>query len=209
MLQAPFNNLIITVATKYIKNISDILRVAAIENNSSVDSVDIVNIVGTVISIPKSITTEKRGYEGFATKDILIGDTAIFRFDVIHAFNDTTKGDRSFKNLIWYSGKEYWLCDIQKVFGIIRDGEIKMINGYVMLTDFEPKKIVLPAHMRNVRGTQQSEIMHIGSSKVNEKPINAIQGDNVFFNPILAAKYQIKGKPFRIIQQEKILGKVA
>lgn len=210
MLIAPFNNIIVQVATKYISNISNILKVAAIENNSSVDSTDIVNIVGTVISIPKSITTEIRGYEGFSTKDIQVGDTAIFRFDVIHAFKSTSAEQGIvYKNRIWYNGKEYWLCDIQKVFGIIRNEEIKMVNGYVMLTDFEPKKIILPAHMRNVRGTQQSKIMHIGSSKITEKQISATMGDTVFFNPNLAAKYQIKGKPFRIIQQDKILGKIA
>ncbi len=208
MLVAPFNNIIVQVATKYISNISSILKIAAIEANSSVDSTDIVNIVGTVISIPKKITTDVRGYAGFSTKDIQVGDTAIFRFDVIHAFTDMSKTESKYKNMIWYYGQEYWLCDIQKVFGVIRNGEIIMVNGYVMLTDFEPKKIFLPAHMRNIKGTQKSEVMHIGAAKTNAIQILAAKGDEVFYNPNQAAKYQINNKPFRIIQQDKILGKL-
>lgn len=207
MIQSIQNNLLLKVEPLYISNISSILKIAAIENNSSVDSADIVNIIGEVISIPKSITTDKRGYEGFSTKDIQMGDTAIFRFDLIHEFKMLSKTERTYKNRIWYRGQEYWSCDIQKIFGVIRDGEIKMINGYVMLTDFEEPKIILSQSNSGARQSQQSEVIHIGNSKENEKPIYANQNDTVFYNPINSAKYQIKGKPFRIIQQDKIFGK--
>lgn len=208
MVQAAQNNVYIKVAHKYIANLSSILKLASIENNSSVDPSDLVQIIGEVVSIPKTITTEKRGYEGFSAKDIRVGDTAIFRYDLIYNFvKQTPEGDPVYKNRIWHDGQELWCCDIQKIFGVIRDGEIIMINGYVMLSDFVEPKIVLAAHARKVRNAQKSEIMHIGGARLNENPISAVQGDTVFYNPNLAAKYQIKGKPFRIIQQSKILGK--
>lgn len=183
------------------------MKVAAIENNSSVDPAELVQIVGEVISIPDRITTDKRGYEGFSTKDIRVGDTVIFRFDVIYQFTNISKVGRIFKNRIWWDGKEYWNCDIQKVFGIIRDGEVKMVNGYVMLTDFELPKIVLSHAESGLRGAQKSEVMYIGASKENEKPIPVSPKETVYFNQNLAAKYQINNKPFRIIQQSSILGK--
>lgn len=207
MIKATENNLIITVTTQYIKNISNILKVAAIENNSNVDSADIVQIVGEVISVPDRITTDQRGYEGFSTKDIRVGDTVIFRFDVIHQFTNISKVGRIFKNMFMWEGKEYWLCDIQKVFGVIRDGEVKMVNGYVMLNDFETSKIVLSHADAGFRGAQSSEVMHIGSSKTNEKYLGIVSRETVYFNSIAAAKYQIKGKPFRVLQQSSILGK--
>lgn len=207
MIQAVENSLIISVTTQYIKNISNILKVAAIENNSSVDPSDLVQIVGEVISIPERITTDQRGYEGFSTKDIKIGDTVIFRFDVIYQFVNLSKNARMFKNRIWWDGKEYWNCDIQKVFGVIRNGEVKMINGYVMLTDFEPNKIVLSHANAGLRGAQSSVVMYAGSSKTHEKPIDIHSNETVYFNSNLAAKYQINGKPFRVIQQSSILGK--
>ena len=207
ILQSPQNNLLLKIETAYISNISNILKVAAIENNSSVDPSDLVNIIGEVVSLPKTITNDKRGYEGFSTKDIRVGDTVIFRFDVIYEFKMLSKTEKTYKNRLWYNGKEYWSCDIQKVFGVIRDGEIKMVNGYVMVKDFEPPKIILSQANSGVSRAQQSEVMHIGSAKTNAKSIPIERGDNVFFSRIVAAKYQIKGKPFRIIQQDKILGK--
>lgn len=207
MVQAAQNNLFIKVSTQYIGNISNILRVAAIENNSSVDPSDLVQIVGEVVSIPKKITTEKRGYEGFSTKDIQVGDTAIFRFDLIYDFKMLSKTEKTYRNRIWYKGQELWSCDIQKVFGVIRDGEILMINGYTMIKDFEPHKIILSQNNSRLRSLQNSELMHIGSPQLTEKPIPAGKGDNVYFPANLAAKYQINGKSFRIIQQNKILGK--
>jgi co-chaperonin GroES (HSP10) len=208
MIQAPLNNLLIQISTKYISNISSIMKVAAIENISNVDPTDLVQIVGTVVSVPKKITNEVRGYEGYSTKDIQIGDTVIFRFDVIYSFvQKKPNTDKVYKNRIWYNGQEYWLCDIQKVFGVIRNGEIIMVNGYVMLTDFEVPKIILSAGSSKSRNAQDSQIMHIGSPKTTENEIYAQMGDNVFYNPISAAKYQINGKPFRIIQQDKLLGK--
>lgn len=203
MIQAALNNVMVQISTKYIQNISNIMKVAALENNSSVDPVEIVNIVGTVHSIPKSVI-----FEGFSTKDIQVGDTAIFRFDLIYDFKEKGKGlEPIYRNRIWHNGQEYWSCDIRKIFGVIRYDEIIMINGYTMITDFTLPKIYLPASAKKIRGTQKSQIMHIGSPKYEENEIEVQSGDTIFFNPNTAAKYQIKGKPFRIIQQNKILGK--
>lgn len=207
MIQAAENNLFIKIDTPYIGNITDVLRVSAIANGSSVDPTDIVNIIGEVVSIPKTITTEKRGYEGFSTKDIQVGDTAIFRFDLIYEFKMLSKTEKTYKNRIWYKGQELWSCDIQKVFGVIRDGKIIMINGYMMLTDFEAPVIILSQSNAKERSPQISQVMHIGGPKEGDNPIPVEVWQNVYFNANLAAKYQIKGKPFRIIQQNKILGK--
>ncbi len=207
---APQNNIILKIFPKYIGNISSILNLSAIQNGASVDPADLVNIIGEIVSLPKTIDTAKRGYEGFSTNDIQVGDTAIFRFDVILDFiQRKPDAEKDYKNAFFYDAKEYWLCDIQKLFGVIRDGEIRMVNGYVMLADFNPATIFLPTSARKIRKAQPSEIMHIGTPKQNMESLDAKPGETVYFNPNLAAKYQIKGKPFRILQQEKILGKEA
>lgn len=183
------------------------MKVAAIQNMSGVDPADVVQIVGIVHSIPYRITNEKRGYEGFSTKDIRPGDTAIFRFDVIYAFTNISQTERIFKNQVFHEGKEYWMCDIQKVFAVIRDGEIIMVNGYVMTADYEPPKIILSQGNSRVRGAQESEVFHIGNAKTNTKQKKVSRGTLVYFDSNLASKYQIGGKPFRIIQQSSILCK--
>jgi len=208
MLQATINNLIVEVATKYIGNMTDLMRLSAIQDNSSVDPSDLVNIYGEVISIPKKIEN-KREYAGFTTDNIQVGDIAIFNYLVISelvAIPD--KDDADFKNIIRYKGKEYFAVDIRNLFGVIRDGEIIMLNGHVMTTQYEESKIIVPTHLRRVKQAAKCEVLYSGYPKLNEKQIELSKGDTIYYNPFLAQKYQIKGKKFCIITQNKILGKI-
>ena len=68
MFQAPINNLIIKVDTKYIKNVSDIVKLSYV-HNADVNPLDCVNNMGDVVSLPKRITTEDVRYRGFSSKD--------------------------------------------------------------------------------------------------------------------------------------------
>lgn len=77
----------------------------------------------------------------------------------------------------------------------------------MMIKDFEAPKIFLSQSNARERSLQNSEVMHIGSPQEGENGIEVEMGENVFYNPNLAAKYQINGKPFRIIQQNKVFGK--
>lgn len=207
MIQSAQNNVIVKVATDYIGNISDLLKRSAIQNNSSVDPVDYVNIVGEIISIPKSISN-KRDYEGFSTKDIKVGDTAIFSYAVIYSLVTQEEGaEPIYKNKIKHNGKEYFLADIRNIYGVIRNGGIIMVNGYVMLSEYEKSKIVMAASYKQSKGVVKSKVMHIGNCKENAMPISVIQGDTVFFNPSKSQHYQINNKPFIILNQSQILSK--
>ncbi len=206
MLQAAINNIIVEVTTKYIGNISQILRMSSIQQGASVDHADYVNIMGKVISVPKTFC-EKKEYKGFSTKDIQPGDTAIFSFAVIYDFiQKEPDAEPVYKNRIWHEGKEYFICDIRHVFAVIRNEQIIMVNGYVMLSPFEEGKIILAAESKKTKGTTQSQIMYINNPKENQQPLEATQGDLAYFNPMIAQKYQINNKPFIILQQSQILG---
>jgi co-chaperonin GroES (HSP10) len=208
MLISPQDNVIVRPETKYIGNISSLLKIAAIQNNSSVDQTDMVNIKGEVISVPKSIS-KTRDLEGFSTSDIQPGDIAIFSFKVIYDFvQKEPDAEPVYRNRIFYNGVEYFAAHIRHIFGVIRAGEIIMANGYVMVSGFEEPKIFIPAHQKRVKGTTTSHIMHIGNPLIGETSITAKQGDEVVFNPKYAQKYQINGKPFCILQQSQILGKI-
>lgn len=206
MFQAPFNNVIVKPKTKYIRHISDILKRAAIENNSSVDPVDFVNIYGEIVSIPKAISKDDR-HKGFSLKDIRVGDIGIFRYDVIFDLAQT-EPDKPivYKNMISYKGEEYFACDIIKLFGVIRNNKIIMINGYMMITDFITSKIITSAAMKKGKGTSKAQVMHIGNPKETEIPRNIKRDNHVYFNPLLPQKYEINGKKFCIITQTHILG---
>jgi hypothetical protein len=114
MFKAPINNLVVTVETKYVKNFTSILRMAAIQNGSSVDPSDYVNIMGKVVSVPKAIS-DRREYAGFSAHDILPGDTAIFSHEVIYSFSQVEPdAEPIYKNSVWYNGTEYFVAVTKK-----------------------------------------------------------------------------------------------
>ena len=205
-MQSPTNKIIVKVKHKYISNISDLLKRSAIQNNSSVDPTDYVNICGEVVGLPKKVY-DRFGLEGFTTDDIKVGDIAIFSSTVIYNFNESAEGGEPvYKNRLWYGGIEYFIADISLIYGVIRGEEIIMVNDYVMLRPFQESKIILSAGMKKAKGTVKCQIMHIGNSLKGKKPVDAKQGDWAYFNPMIATKYQINNKPFVIVPQSQILG---
>lgn len=207
MIISPTDKVVVHPVAKYSKNITDIMKRSAIQNGASVDPADVVSITGEIISIPKSIS-QTPDYNGFTTKDIEIGDIGIFSYRVIYdLYIKEENQDPVYRNLIKHNGKEYFSCDIRHLFGVIRNNEIIMINGYVMLTEFEPNRIILPAALKNQKNAVSSQIMHIGECRTNVNKINAKNGDTVFYNGQKAQHYQINDKKFIILQQDRILGK--
>lgn len=206
MITSAENKIILKITTKYISNFTDIMKVSAIQNFATLHLEDLCNIVGEVVSLPKSISKD-RTHTGFSTKDIRVGDKAIFSFSVVYDFIQKEDADPLYKNLITYKTKEYWQADITKIYAVIRDGEIIMVNGYVMATPFQEDKIVVSAVSKKIKGCKSSTVMHVGNPKETLKKIPIKSGDTIYFNPMIAQKYQINDKHFIILQQHQVLGK--
>lgn len=209
MFQASLNNVIVKIKHKYIGNFSKIMRLSAIQNMTSIEPADLVNIVGEVVSVPMEISTWKREYEGFSCADIKPGDTAIFSHEVVFSFESTAADeDPIFKNSFWYKDDEYWLCDITRLYAVVRDDKIRMQNGFVMVEDMEaPSRIYLPQHLKKAANTASAKISHIGKPLTTQKRIDCQRGDVVYYNPNVIRLHQINDKPFGIISQHHILGK--
>lgn len=208
MFQSPLNNVIVQVESKYHKNITNIAKRAAINPGSQINPADAVNIYGKVISVPMSISGRK-DYEGYVTNDIYTDDIAIFRYDVIYDFiSRGTSENQTFKNLLWFNGCEYFMADIQKVFGVIRAGEIIMVNGYCMIENMSnPSALILPQHLKNVIHAASATLTQIGRNRTHLKRIKAQAGDVVYYNPSVVQTYEINGKKFGILSQRQILGR--
>ena len=207
MLQSPYNNLLLSIRDVFVKQYGAVAKTSALYAQSSdINPADMVNVVGQIEALPCAIMEERfmAGYKGFSTKDMRVGDTAIFRYDVIYSF--TKESDR-FKNLFWYSGRELWAADIQKIFGVIRKGEIMMVNGYCMLEDFNnPVNLILPKSMKNIDGIGSAKLTQIGNNLTHLPNIDAEPGDTVFFDPRKLQRYEIGRKKFGIIKQSQIFG---
>lgn len=203
MFQSTLNNVILKIKHKYIRNITDILRVAAIENNSTVQQADVVNIIGEVVSVPLEISTWRREFSGYSAKDIKVGDTAIFSHDVIYSFaQNETEDQPVYKNSFWYKDAEYWKCNILSLYAVIRDGEIRMQNGYVMIDDIEkPQELIIPNRLKKLLKSSTGIVTSIEMNPALKC------GDKVYFNPNKLRIYQIDGKPFGILKRNQILGR--
>lgn len=208
MIQSPQDKLIVSVTSKYIKDFSTLTKRMALENATSVHLEDMVNIVGTVVSLPRSISKLNID-NGYSMDDIKVGDMLIFSFSVIYDFYQKEhEGELLFRNRIFYNGKDYWMADISKVFAIIRGEEIIMINGFVMAETYEEDKIFTQPEAVRSKKTKSSKVIWVGKPRTNKKPINIKRGDTIYYNPKKTQKYQINNKPFIILTQQHVLGKV-
>lgn len=205
MLHPPVNKVLLKIGDVFVKQFGAIAKTSMLyAHGSDVNPADTVNIVGEVVALPAMITEEKMGYKGFSVRDIQVGDTAIFRYDVIFQF---TSDNQRFKNMFWYRGKEYWSADITKIFGVIRRGEIIMVNGYCMVESYSnPAHIILPQHLKNITEIGKATLTQIGNSLTHLPRIEAYPGDTVFYNPNILQKYEIGRKKFGILRQSDIMG---
>jgi len=109
---------------------------------------------------------------------------------------------------VWFKGEEYFMVDIQKLFGIIRDNKITMVNGYCMVEEMSnPSVLILPQHMKNVIQAASATLTNIGSNLDHLQPVKAKPGDTVYYNPSILQTYEINDKKFGIISQRHILGR--
>lgn len=208
MFQSAINKVVVKFERKYIKNFTSIMRIAALQNNTSIEPADMVNIVAEVVSVPKSISG-KREYKGFSAMDIKPGDIVVLSHLVIFDFELTASVEEvAFKNMVYYRGKEFFLADIPHIFAVVRDGKIRMQNGYVMVAEMQkPPLIVLSQFTKRSISSASAIVTNIGKPLTHKHRIDAEVGDTVYYNPNKIQLYQINEKAFGILRQSDILGK--
>lgn len=204
MLQAAYNDIYVKVNNTSQKSKTQIAIAASMEHDSSVNLMDYITITGEVVSIPKKIETSEYD-NGYSTKDIKVGDIAIFSYYVVGDLS-ILENEHRHKNLVYYQGQQLFKASIENIFGVIRSGEIIMINGYVMIEDFAPSKLILPSYLKSLITASRSKILYIGNQKENEALVTAKQIDSIYFNQYIVQRYNIGDKKFCIIRQDQILG---
>jgi hypothetical protein len=210
MFQPPINKVVVTVETKHIGSVTNIMRAANLNPGSQLNPADLVQIVGTVVALPKSVSTQERGYEGYSIKDIEIGNKAIFSYLVIYDYLVNAELDTlEYKNMVFYKGKEYFLVDIQLLFAVIKKDSIKMINGFVMLEDMDAEpQILIPQYQKRVARAREATLSQIGNNLDGQKMVEAFPGDRVLVHPHRFQEYKIAQKKFWISSQKHLFGRV-
>lgn len=206
MLQAPINNVLVKVNSLFTKHISNIIKTSFAESNGTeINPADYVTIVGEVVSPPRHITTNVRGYEGFSADDIKPGDLCIMSYSVIYDV-DISDENQKWKNCFWFKGQEYWVADILKIFAVVRDGRIIMQNGYCMIEGMQPLSVLrLPNHLKRMLNISQATVTHVSTRGFHVEN-KILPMDTVYYNPLKVQKYTINGKEIGIIEYKHLLG---
>lgn len=211
MFQAPLNNVVLSIYPKYVGNYSNIIKAANLNPGTQLNPADLVNIVGTVVSVPKGISQGKFNQNGFNLKDIEVGDAVIMRYDVVFDLVEDAESEVPlYRNMVWYKGKEFWLARIDKVHAVIKKEtqSIKMLNGYCMLEDVEEEaRIFMPQTQKRISRAKEATLAQIGNTKDGHQRIEAFAGDRVLVHPYRMQHYKIGEKKFAITSQEHIFGR--
>lgn len=208
MFRSPLNRLIISIDNKYVSHLQNAIRRANINPGTQINPANYVTVIGKVESVPLEIVNQ-RGYWGYSLKDIQVGDTAIFRYDVVWNFIEhKEQGTAEFRNLIFYNGKQFWKADILQIFAVIRNDSIKMVNGFIMVEHMAPKSPIVMLRQNKKDTVATSAILtQIGNNLTTLKRIDAFPGDTIYYNPNILQEYEIKGKKIGFLRQSDVLGK--
>ena len=197
-------NVIVKVKSKFTQTFDKMIAMANLYQGSQVNPADYVNIVGEVVAVPRSVK-KRMDYEGFSPKDIQVGDQAIFSYQVIYNLEELLNGKFKYLNQLNYKKDEVFLADITNFFAVIRDEEIIMVNGYVMLQDIsEPSKLILVTQKRVTPNAVSATVVAIGNPLTNSKPIDVSPLDKVLLDFRKIQHYQINDQKFGIVQQRHI-----
>jgi co-chaperonin GroES (HSP10) len=207
-IEAAVNKVIVTIEKKMIADLYNAIRMANINNGSQINAADYVSITGTVVSVPRSIC-KRLDYKGYSTKELKVGDILIFSYRVVFNMLEGEDGEAVHENAFCYEGKEYWLCDIQEVFGYIRNGQIHMVNGYCMLQEVQaPSNIILLSdESKQMLRASKSFLSYIGENMEGSQKIDVAQGDSVYVDFRKVQHYKIGERPIAVVRQKDIYAK--
>jgi len=208
MIQAPYDNVIVTITEKFYSSIkfdSGVMLWIDPKWDPSEHSM----MEATVVSAPRAIT-DRMDFKGFSSEGIRPGDKILMRYDVVFAYASQPENDTAvFMNEMWYYQKSYWRADIRKVFCVIRGKKTIMLNDYIICDPIIENKselytdlIIRPESQRKVIRMDKAVVRHIGKND-----LGVIPGDTVYFNQKYVQHYKINGKIAFILSHRHILGR--
>jgi hypothetical protein len=150
-------------------------------------------------------------YKGLSI-DMEPGDKILMDYRTIFSYTDQPDRDTPiYKNLFFVEGIEYWKCALGHVLAYIREGEIHMVNGWVMgdiLQEELPQTsiIIIPDNVKTKPYKDRMRIRHIGSPLPHEPKLKAKVGDLVYIDPKYVQEYRVNEDSFYIVRQSRIQG---
>lgn len=212
---APLNNVYVTIEKKFYNTIVFESGIKLFRDTGFHPEENAM-LEATVVSVPKSIM-HRPDYDGL-TADLVPGDKILMRYDVVFSYvNQPDRDTPIYKNVLLWQGNEYWKCDIQKIFGIIRKDRIDMLNGYVLCDNNveEEKPLILivpetssPINYAIPKNCDVLQVKYVDAPLQGQIALPVGPGDFIYCLPGVVQSYEINLVPFYIIKQSHIVGKV-
>lgn len=211
---APLNTVYVTIQNKFYDSVQFDSGVKLFRDTGFHPEENAM-LEATVVSVPKCLIG-RTDYQGFRI-DVKPGDKILMRYDVVYSYIDQPERDTPiYKNVLLWQGREFWKCDIQKIFGIITDAGIQMLNGYVLCdqkTEQKQGRILIvsdvssPINYEIPINCDRLRIKFISQPLEGDPAISVSAGDIIYSVPGVAQAYEIDLKPFYILKQTHIVGK--
>jgi len=207
-MRCPVKYLIVTLEKKFIDTVT-FKSGQTLYIDPSWQPEEFAAMEATVVGVPGSLGD--LGYKGY-TIDMRPGDKIWMHYGTVARYTDQPDRDTPiYKNLFLVEGVEYWKCALGHVLAYIRDGEIHMVNGWVMgdiLEESVPQSslIIIPDNYSVKKHKDKMRVRHIGPNLSHEPKLRAKAGDIVYIDPKYVQEYHINEDAFYIVRQSRIQG---
>ena len=142
------------------------------------------------------------GLPRFNELDITTGDQIYFSYQVVE---DKIQRDRDtdvHKNLLFRKGKKVWLVAPEHIYFRVRNDQLQMVNGYVLLDFIEEETqsaLIVPEYLKKVKLIGQARVVSAQEHKA---------GEVIFFDKRFVETYELFGREYYILNQTRILAKL-
>ena len=203
-IQSGSTYVLLKVNSKFTAHFEKMIAMANLYEGTKINPADFVNIVGEVVAVPRSVA-KRHDLKGFSPADIRVGDQAIFSYQVIYDLEEMPNGQFKFRNELNYKRNGVFRAQLSHIFAVIRDEQIIMVNGYVMLQEIsQPSQLVLVTAKRMTPNAVSATVVAIGNPLTVHRPIEVNMGERVFLDHRKIQHYEINDQKFGIVQQRHI-----
>lgn len=141
------------------------------------------------------------GLPRFNELDVTTGDQIYFSYQVVE---DKIQRDRDtdvHKNLLFRKGKKVWLVAPELIYFRVRNDQLQMLNGYVLLDMIEEETksaLIVPDYLKKVKVVGQARVV---AAKNYQK------GEVIMFDKRFVETYELFGKEYYILNENRILAR--
>jgi co-chaperonin GroES (HSP10) len=165
--------------------------------------------IGKVISVPHKLS-KRHDLRGLDIEP-KAGDEIIFSYMVVYDMDLQDKDTPIHHNLFYHEGEYYWKVDYYHYLGRIIEGKIIPAQGYLFCEKEQPKQeqriglIWVPEMSQKKTPEGTGMVTGVGKPRKGEPDLSIEEGDSVAYHEKYACKYDILGKTYMILDQNRVM----